>query len=145
VDQSDSADSAVASLGGRVLAGVLDWLLLLAADAVVVYFTLKICRLELAEFRVLPLAPLIAFFVLLNGGYLALLTAAGGQTLGKMAFGLRVVGPGEGSVPMGTAIARALLFLLAALPAGAGLLPILFTSGRRGIHDVLAGTRVVRT
>ena len=44
--------------------------------------------------RVLPLAPLIAFLLLLNGGYLATFIAAGGQTIGKMATGIRVI-PGD--------------------------------------------------
>jgi uncharacterized RDD family membrane protein YckC len=143
---ADQAEAAVAPppLGSRVFAGLLDWSLLLGMDVVVVYFTLKICRLDLSELGVVPLAPLVAFLVLLNGGYLALLTTAGGQTLGKMALGLRVVGADDATITPGRAIARTLLFLLAALPAGLGLLPILFTSGRRGVHDRFAGTRVVR-
>jgi len=132
------------SLTRRLFAAFVDWVLLLAVDGVVVYFTLKICRLDLAEVGILPLPPLVVFLVLLNGGYLALLTAAGGQTLGKMAFGLRVVGPGDGTVPVGRAIARVLLLVVAGLPLGAGLAPICFTSERRGVHDHLAGTRVLR-
>jgi uncharacterized RDD family membrane protein YckC len=144
VDPQDAADASLPSPGSRILAGVLDWSLFLGVDAVVLYFTLKICRLDVAEALLLPLPPLVAFLVLLNGGYIALLTAAGGQTLGKMACGLKVVGPDDGAVPPGRAIARTVLLLLATLAAGLGLLPILLTSSRRGVHDQLAGTRVVR-
>lgn len=129
---------------GRLLAGVLDALLLVALDAVVVYFTLKICRLPTSDVLLLPLAPLVAFFVLLNGGYLVLLTAAGGQTLGKMALGLKVVGSDDRPFTLGRAIVRAVGLLVAVLPAGLGLLPTFFSEGQRGLQDRLAGTRVVR-
>jgi uncharacterized RDD family membrane protein YckC len=142
--EADERETDAGSLGARVSAGVVDGLLLLAADGVVVYFTLKICRLDLSQWAALPLAPLVAFLVLLNGGYLAMLTAAGGQTLGKMAFGLKVIGARDGSVGVGRSIARSLLLLAGTLSAGLGLLPVLFTPGRRGLHDLLGGTRVVR-
>ncbi len=136
--------TAAPGLGERFFAAFVDWVLLLGIDGVVVYFTLQICRLDLSQISVLPLPPLAVFLVLLNGGYLALMTAAGGQTLGKMAFGLKVVRDDDGSVPVGRAIARSLLLLACALPAGVGLLPIVFASGHRGLHDQLAGTRVLR-
>ncbi len=43
-----------------------------------------------ADLDVLPKAPLMAFFVVQNGGYLVAFTA-GGQTLGKMAMGIKVI------------------------------------------------------
>lgn len=128
----------------RALAGLLDALLLVAADAVVVYFTLRICRLATSDVFLLPLAPLAAFLVLLNGGYLVLLTAAGGQTLGKMAFGLKVVGSDDRPLTVGRAVLRALAVLVGVLPAGLGLLPTFFGEGQRGLQDRVAGTRVVR-
>ena len=41
------------------------------------------------------------FLSLLNGGYLVVFTVAGGQTLGKMAAGIRVVGVEHVRVPVG--------------------------------------------
>jgi uncharacterized RDD family membrane protein YckC len=131
-------------LGQRVLAGLLDWLLVLGADAVVIYFTLKICRLAPGEFALLPLPPLAAFLVLVDGGYFAMLTAAGGQTLGKMAFKLRVIGADDRPLTVARAILRAVALLAATLPAGLGLVPAIFSAGHRGLHDWLAGTQVVR-
>lgn len=128
----------------RVLAALVDALLLLGTDAVVVYFTLQICRLAPAEVLSLPLAPLLAFLGLLNGAYLVLLTAAGGQTLGKMAFGLKVIAADEGPLTLSRSLIRTAALILSALPAGLGLLPALFTAGHRGLHDQLADTRVVR-
>ncbi|RPJ82109.1 MAG: RDD family protein [Acidobacteria bacterium] len=129
----------------RAAAGVLDFLLLAAIDLVVVYFTLRVCRLAPSDFARLPIAPMAAFLLLLNGGYLAMLTAAGGQTIGKMAFGLRVVGPEEETPTTGRAVLRTLALLLSAIPAGLGLASILVDRDRRGLHDHLADTRVVDT
>ena len=39
----------------------------------------------------LPAVPMLAFLMLLCGGYFVLFTAAGGQTIGKMAAHIRVV------------------------------------------------------
>jgi hypothetical protein len=88
-----------AVFGARLLAGAIDLLLLLAIDALVIYFTLRISGLDPAEARILPIVPLTAFFVLLNGGYFFTLTAAGGQTLGKMAMGVRVVAETGDPIP----------------------------------------------
>ncbi len=138
-----AAASTDAPASTRLSAALLDWLMLAALDLVVVYFTLRICRLPASEVGRLPLAPMALFFVLLNGGYLALLTGAGGQTIGKMAFDLKVVGRDGDPVPMSTAIVRTLVLLLSAVPAGLGLLSILFDAGRRGLHDRLSHTRVI--
>ena len=66
--------------------------LLLGMDAVVLHLTLKICGLRVRRYRRrCPPMPFVAFLVLLNGGYVAAFTAAGGQTIGKMLTGIRVV------------------------------------------------------
>jgi uncharacterized RDD family membrane protein YckC len=130
--------------GLRLAAALVDWALLVGADLVVVYFTLRICRLGPAEALILPLAPLLAFFVLLNGGYMVMLTAAGGQTLGKMALGLKVVATDGGRVTVARALLRVAALLVCTLPAGLGLVPAVFADGHRGLHDWLARTRVVR-
>jgi len=137
-------DSADAGLGSRLGALLIDALLLAAIDVAVVYFTLQICGIGLDELALLPRAPLVAFILLQNGGYLVGFTA-GGQTLGKMAMGIRVVSTGaDEGVHTGRAIVRELSRCLLALPAGIGLLPAVFSHDHRGLHDRFAGTRVVR-
>src|SRR5262249_9039201 len=79
-----------AAVAARLLAGVIDLLILAVIDAIVVYLTMQICGVTFDDFSVLPKGPLIAFLIVLNGGYLVVFTA-GGQTLGKMATGIRVV------------------------------------------------------
>jgi uncharacterized RDD family membrane protein YckC len=139
------AEVEVAALGRRFGAAALDWLMMLGLDTAIVYFTLRACRLAPAAIALLPPIPMAAFLLLLNGGYLALFTAATGQTIGKMAAGVRVVPVGEGPLTVGRALVRAFALIASALPAGLGLLPVAFDEGRRGLHDRLANTRVVRT
>jgi uncharacterized RDD family membrane protein YckC len=138
-------EAEVAALGRRLGAAALDWLMLLALDAGVVYFTLRVSRLAPSEMALLPPIPMAVFLILLNGGYLALFTAATGQTIGKMAVGVRVVSVGNGPLTVGRALVRVVALIASALPAGLGLLPVAFDEGRRGLHDRLANTRVVRT
>jgi uncharacterized RDD family membrane protein YckC len=139
----------VAPAGARILGGLVDVLLLGGIDLMVIYFTLRICDLTFAETLSLPLAPLIGFLVLLNGGYLSTFVAASGQTIGKMAAGTRVV-PADPAAPVhervsfGQAILRAAAYAVSAAPAGLGFLPGLIGRERRALHDRLADTRVVK-
>ena len=57
-----------------------------------VYLTVRLAGLTMAELDMVPPLPLAAFLVGLAAAYLAAFTACGGQTLGKMALGVRVVG-----------------------------------------------------
>lgn len=132
-----------AELGPRLLALALDAALILGIDAVVLYFTLRLCQLDLSGIGLLPLPPLLAFFLLLNGGYVTLFTTAGGQTVGKMALGLRVVGPGDARVEIGRSVLRTLACLPSVGPLGLGYLPAFFDEDRRALHDRLTETRVV--
>jgi uncharacterized RDD family membrane protein YckC len=128
----------------RAIAGMLDGMILLGLNAGVLYFTLRVCRLSFADILVLPFAPLIAFFLVLDGGYLVAFTAIGGQTIGKMAASLKVISEEGGHVVPGQAVVRAIGYLASLLPAGLGFIPGLFGPSRRALHDRLANTRVVR-
>jgi uncharacterized RDD family membrane protein YckC len=77
-----------------------------------------------------------AYFVLAHG--------TGGQTLGKWLLGLRVVDREGGPIGYGHALGRYAATIIAAVPGGLGLLLAAFRPDRRGLHDLLAGTRVVR-
>jgi uncharacterized RDD family membrane protein YckC len=139
----------VAPAGARLLGAVIDATLVGGIDLVVVYFTLRICDLTFAQLLTLPMPPLVSFLVLLNGGYLSTFVAAGGQTIGKMAAGIRVIpadpaAPASERVSLGQAVVRAAGYLVSALPAGLGFLPAFFGQERRALHDRLADTRVVK-
>jgi len=133
-----------AGLGARYVAAVLDVVLLALADLIVVYLTVQICGLTINDVSALPLAPLAAFLALQNGGYLVACTV-GGQTIGKWLMGIRVVGIERTDIlDVGRSLLRTLVWVILALPAGLGLLTALLSDDRRGLHDRLARTRVVR-
>jgi uncharacterized RDD family membrane protein YckC len=133
-----------AGLGARAAAVTIDLLILATIDAAVVYFTMQICGVTIQELAIIPQAPLVAFLVVQNVGYLVAFTA-GGQTLGKMAAGIKVVAAeSDRPIDVGQALKRTVAWLLLAIPAGLGFLTALASRDRRGLHDRLAGTRVVR-
>lgn len=143
-DDADDDSAAAAGVFSRAGAVLIDLVILAVTDLVVVYFTMQICGLSLADFDILPKGPLIAFLVVQNGGYLVAFTA-GGQTLGKMAMGIRVVSTRESEhVDMAHSLLRTALWVLLAVPAGLGFVTALFSRERRGLHDHFAGTRVVK-
>ena len=121
---------------------LIDLILLALIDTVVIYFTLQICGLTLSDLAVLPKGPLIAFLFVQNGGYLIAFTA-GGQTIGKMATGIRVIPSGSEPLDLGHAVRREFMWFVLAVPAGLGFLSALTNADRRGFHDRFAGTRVV--
>ena len=138
----------VAPAAARAFAAILDLAIVGGIDAAVLYLTLRILDLPMADARALPMIPFLAFLLLLNGGYFAAFVAAGGQTIGKMASGIRVVSSASGTertqrVPVASAIVRAAAYLVSALPAGVGFMPGL-SSDHRALHDRLADTRVVK-
>ena len=140
---ADLGNAENAGVGVRFAAVLVDALILAAIDAVVVYFTMQICGIGIGDLTILPRVPLLAFLLVQNGGYLVVFTA-GGQTLGKMAAGIKVVSAERrSSVDLGCAFIRELAWFVLAVPAGLGLLTVL-SRDRRGLHDRFAGTRVVR-
>jgi uncharacterized RDD family membrane protein YckC len=142
VEEKGPADAA--GIGARFLASVIDLGLLGIIDLAVIYFTLQICGLTSAELSLLPVGPLLAFLVVQNGGYLVAFTA-GGQTIGKMVLGIRVVPADLGTtLDLGRSLIRTGVWGLLLLPAGLGLLTALWSDERRGLHDRCAGTKVVR-
>lgn len=143
-DARTAEGEAVASPARRMLAALVDLTLLIAVDTAVLYLTLRLCGLMPADIRVLPPVPLAAFFMLLNGGYFVAFTAVGGQSIGKMAAGIKVISQGDHPVAFTGATLRTLGYLASALPLGAGFLPGLFGSEKLALHDRLARTRVVR-
>jgi len=132
-----------AAVGRRVAAAAIDLLILGGLDAGVLYFTLRLCRLAAFEVLILPPAPLLVFFLILNGGYLLAFTTAGGQTIGKMALGIKVVAADAGPPTLAQAAVRTIGSVIGVVPAGLGFVPFLLAPGRRALHDRLAGTWVV--
>ena len=144
--EADDGVSASASFGPRILAALIDAGILSVIGLIVLYLTLRVCGAPWSKVTVIPQGPFAGFLMLIVGGYLTLFTAAGGQTIGKMASGIRVVpiDRQHGRVPLGHAVLRAAAYVASVLPAGLGFLPVLFGADKRAIHDRLAATRVVK-
>jgi uncharacterized RDD family membrane protein YckC len=67
-------------------------------------------------------------------------------TPGKMAVGAKIVDARTGAgVSTGQAVGRYLAYFVSMLPVGLGLVWVAFDSKKRGWHDMLAGTVVVRS
>jgi uncharacterized RDD family membrane protein YckC len=133
------------SIGARVGADVIDALLMAAIDAAVLVLTLRIAGLSMTveDMRIVPPIPFVGFLALLGFVYLATFTVAGGQTIGKMVTGIKVICDDGRSVDAADGVLRALGCVLVPLTLGLSYVPVFLTSDRRALHDRLAGTRVV--
>ena len=87
---------------------------------------------------------LLLWGLLLHAVYFTVFVGGCGQTPGKMLCGIAVVCRDGSPVGYGRAMLRWVGNALAALTFGLGFLGVLFTAERRGLHDWIAGTRVVR-
>jgi uncharacterized RDD family membrane protein YckC len=89
--------------------------------------------------------PLVSVFtVVFAGAYTTVLHALGGQTIGKMVVGVRVV-VGDGDLPpLGTALLRYVAYFASAAPVTLGFVMAALRQDKRALHDLLAGTRVER-
>lgn len=135
--------SVVAPAVARLTSALIDIVLLAGIDVAVVYLTAQMAGVPVAEAATLPIAPLVTFVLGLNVAYLAVFTANGGQTLGKMALGLKVEGT-DGALTFGGAVLRVAATIAGGVVFGAGFVPALWRADRRAMHDQVAHTRVVR-
>jgi uncharacterized RDD family membrane protein YckC len=81
------------------------------------------------------LALIVLYNMLLNGTF--------GATIGKMAVGARIIRDDGARLSYGRALLRALAGQLTEVFFYLGYLWVAFRPDRRGMHDFIAGTRVV--
>lgn len=137
----------LAGLGRRVAARLLDGLLVVLVSAVPILLTADI---DIDE-GVFDTPSWLTWSMWLAGvAYEVLAVALTGKTLGKYLLGIRVVDENSAGLPdLGQAARRATPTLLGALPFLGSLsfllyLPALWNPRRKGLHDAIAGTVVVR-
>jgi len=132
--------------------GILPRVAALAVDVIVVAVLWTIgTRLASGLMSAAPRLDLVAqafgrtWQLVVPAAYFVLGHGTAGQTLGKRLFGVRVLD--EEGAPIGylRALGRCLATVVAALPFLIGLAIAAFRGDRRGLHDFLAGTRVVRS
>ena len=141
VVQTDAVEACTP--GARLGAAMLDLGMLFAVDLFVLYFTLRMAALSFGEWQVLPLAPLIAFLLIVKLAYYWAFTAIGGQTIGKMAMRIRVIADEGIDVAPSVALRRTVLAATSVVTLGAAFLPALVRRDRRAMHDHIAHTRVI--
>ena len=98
--------------------------------------------LDLLELGVLA-AAIALLGVMLHAVYDTVLIGGCGQTAGKMLLGIAVVRRNGDPAGYGRALLRVIGGGLSSLTLGLGELPVLFTRERRGLSDLIAGTRPV--
>ena len=89
-------------------------------------------------------AVITAFIIYFWAAYYVVLHGATGQTLGKMAVGVRVVTLEGGEISYGIAFVRWVGYFLSTLTLMLGYLMAGVRADKRALHDLVAGTRVVR-
>ncbi|MBK3581220.1 RDD family protein [Streptomyces sp. MBT65] len=133
-----------ARLPSRALAVLLDLIVAIAAyTGVTVVLMLSTASLDVAAQVAVSIA---AFVLLLVGGPIAVETLSHGRSLGKLAFGLRVVRDDGGPIRFRHALVRGaigVIEILMTFGVVACIASLVSARGRR-LGDVFAGTLVVR-
>ena len=103
-------------------------------------------RLWKQEIEGSPFFPaMLGFFTLFfTALYTAVLHALDGQTLGKLAVGVRVVAVDGERLPFGAALLRWLAFWFSLVSLGLGFVMAGLRRDKRALHDLIAGSRVER-
>jgi uncharacterized RDD family membrane protein YckC len=96
--------------------------------------------------QVIALAGYASTAIVLCSGvvYFTFFVGSCGQSPGKMLFRLKVVRVDGQEMTYGRALVRSLCWILSLLPFGLGFLMIAWTRHKRALHDMLAGTSVIR-
>ncbi len=84
------------------------------------------------------------FLLIGTACYEAFLVHRWGATIGKRALGLRVIMQDGSPVSLGRAFGRYFAKILSAIPLYIGFIMVGFDSEKRGLHDYVCGTRVIR-
>lgn len=152
VSGADAALLDLASIGRRFVAILIDGLVLGACYLVLFLVLMAVLFTATATpWGGRQMAIAFQMAVMLVGAvvsvvYEGLMLQHGGQTVGKMALSIKVVTPQGGEISPGQAWGRALvrvLFNVLSYLSIIDYLPAFFSTDKKCIHDMAAGTRVV--
>lgn len=89
---------------------------------------------------------IIGFNTAIDWAYFVVFTGACGQTLGKMALRIKVVRTDGGDIGYGGAFLREVpgKILSGLMTLGIGYLMVAFTQRKQGLHDMIAGSYVIK-
>jgi len=136
--------SSAGPLAERAAAALCDLLVLTAIGAALVGAAASGTELPFRQVLVEETLWLGLTWAIFAIGYSVFLVGSCGQTIGRMVMRLRVVGADQFSVGFDRAALRLAAWVLSALPLLAGMIPALKDPQRRGLHDRLSHTRVVK-
>lgn len=136
--------SSAGPLAERAAAALCDLLVLTAIAAALVGAASSGTGLPFRQVMVEQVLPLGLTWAIFAVGYSVFLVGSCGQTIGRMVMRLRVVGEDQFSVGFDRAAMRLGAWVISALPLLAGMIPALKDPQRRGLHDRLSRTRVVK-
>ena len=139
-----AAHSSAGPLGERAAAALCDLLVLTAIGSALVGAASSGTGLPFRQILVEEAFGLGIAWAIFVVGYSVFFVGSCGQTIGRMVMRLRVVGTDQFSVGFGRAAIRLAAWVVSALPLLAGMLPALRDPQRRGLHDRLSRTRVVK-
>jgi len=127
----------------RVVAAVIDLALIFVVKASLAFIAKRTWRSDVETLGLSgALAACVLLFVVL---YVVVLPSLSGQTIGKLFVGARVEGLDGEPPALGTSVLRFLAYAASLLPFGLGFVMAGLRGDRRALHDLLAGTRVVRS
>ncbi len=130
---------AFAGIWRRLAALLIDWLLLASVQGVLAMLIVLVSPDTVNLSRLFWVGAAIAW------AYFSLFESSPAQaTLGKVALGIKVTDAGGGAISFRRASVRYWCKLLSTLTLGVGWLLAAFTPRRQALHDLLAGTLVVR-
>jgi uncharacterized RDD family membrane protein YckC len=141
----------LADAGSRLAAFVVDTVFVASGQAVLLapvgwYWWAREAPSAPADVTLLPVfasVTLLPLALLLGVLYHVYFWSVKGATPGKELLDLRVVAEdGRSPIPLGSAVRRALGYLLGVASLGIGFLMVAFSG--RGLHDRIASTRVVK-
>jgi len=141
-----SATDPAAPLWIRLFAMVYDAFVLVALWMLVAALVLAAFRGEVDVARQPPLYhfALQSALLVVTAAYFVISWSRGGQTIGMRAWRLRVLGTDGKPPPPMRALLRFAVAIASALAAGVGFLWCTVDRERRGWHDIVSATRLVR-
>lgn len=134
----------LASVFERLFSGFIDIAFVSLIQLTLFYLTTHLVAQRLGALPGSALSAMGLVGAVLAAGYFLFFWSLSGQTLGKLLMGSRVVDRRGGALGFGRAALRLAGTLLAILPLGAGFVGLLTDPERRGWHDRIAGTKVIR-
>lgn len=134
----------LASPGERVLSGLVDVAFVSLIQLTLFYLTTHLVAQRLGALPTSALVSMSLVGTVLGVSYFLFFWSLSGQTLGKLLTGGRVVTAADRPLGFRRSALRLAATVVSTLPLGAGFIGLWTDPERRGWHDRIAGTKVVR-